>query len=58
MGRRPENFKRKRIRRIFTVERDILGKQNRKKMEIYIKIAQMTENWRKIIKKMKCKFTV
>lgn len=59
MGRRPEKFKRKRIMRIFTVERDILGKQNRQiheeKMEIYIKIA---ENWWKIIKKMKCKFTV
>lgn len=59
MGRRPENFKIKRIRRKFTVERDILGKQNRQiheeKMEIYIKIA---ENWWKIIKKMKCKSVV
>lgn len=29
MERRPEKFKRKRIRRKFTIERDILGKQNR-----------------------------
>lgn len=27
-------------------------------MEIYIKIAESAENWWKIIKKMKCKFTV
>lgn len=35
-----------------------MGKFMRKKMEIYIKILQIAENWWKIIKKIKCKFTV
>lgn len=51
MGRRPEKFKRKRIRRIFTVKRDILGKQNRQIHEE--KKWKFTLKLQKIIKKMK-----